>query len=131
MKKAPEGGHPLYTRVGGAPFPLGRAPCLVGHLEVPPMPIFWYKMYFALKNHKEAFGTKRRRLEAEPEQNQSRAPAEMFYEGEIEAIVITNDPLIARGSISINIFISTISSQTLVHLLYPIFFSKPQIGTYG
>src|SRR3990170_5001136 len=50
-------------------------------------------------------------------------------EGEIEAIVITNDPLIERGSISINIFTSTISSQTLVHLLYPIFVSKPQIGT--
>ena len=49
--------------------------------------------------------------------------------GEIVAIVITIDPLIERGSISINIFTSTISSQTLVHLLYPIFVSKPQIGT--
>ena len=46
-----------------------------------------------------------------------------LWEGEI----ITNDPLIRRGSISINIFTSTISSQTLVHLLYP----KPQIGTCG
>ena len=36
-----------------------------------------------------------------------------LWEGEIEAIVITNDPLIERGSISINIFTSTISSQTL------------------
>jgi hypothetical protein len=52
-------------------------------------------------------------------------------EEEIEAIVITNDPLIERGSISINIFTNTISSQTLVHLLYPIFVSKPQIGTCG
>ena len=52
-------------------------------------------------------------------------------EGEIITIVITNDPLIGRGSVSINIFTSTISSQTLVHLLYPIFVSKPQIGTYG
>ena len=51
--------------------------------------------------------------------------------GEIVAIVITIDPLVERGSISINIFTSTISSQTLVHLLYPIFVSKPQIGTYG
>ena len=32
-------------------------------------------------------------------------------EGEIITIVITNDPLIGRGSISINIFTSTISSQ--------------------
>ena len=52
-------------------------------------------------------------------------------EGEIITIVITNDPLIGRGSISINIFTSTISSQTLVHLLHPIFVSKPQIGTCG
>ena len=43
--------------------------------------------------------------------------------------VITIGPLNKRGSISINIFTSTISSQTLVHLLYPIFASKPQIGT--
>ena len=50
-------------------------------------------------------------------------------EGEIIAIVITNDPLIGRGSISINIFTSTISSQTLVHLLYPILVSKSGIGT--
>ena len=54
-----------------------------------------------------------------------------LWEGEIKAIVITNDPLIERGSISINIFTSTISSQTLVHLLYSIFASKPQIGTCG
>ena len=51
-------------------------------------------------------------------------------EGEMITIIITNDPLIRRGSISINIFTSTISSQTLVHLLYPIFVSKPQIGTH-
>jgi len=46
-------------------------------------------------------------------------------EGEIGAIDITNDPLIMGGSIFINIFTSTISSQTLVHLLYSIFVSKP------
>jgi hypothetical protein len=52
-------------------------------------------------------------------------------EGEIEAIDITNDPHIVGGPIFINIFNSTISSQTLVHLLYSIFVSKPQIGTCG
>ena len=52
-------------------------------------------------------------------------------EGEIITNVIANDPLIGRGSISINIFTSTISSQTLVHLLYPIFVPKPQIGICG
>ena len=50
-------------------------------------------------------------------------------EGEIIAIVITNAPLIGRGPISINIFTSTISSKTLVHLSYPIFVSKSGIGT--
>ena len=52
-------------------------------------------------------------------------------EREIITIVITNNPLIGRGPISINIFTSTISSQTLVHLLYPIFVPKPHIGTCG
>ena len=52
-----------------------------------------------------------------------------LQEGEIITIVITNDPLIGRGSISINIFTRTISSQTLVHLLYPILVSKSGIGT--
>ena len=31
-KKIPEGAHTLATRVGGAPYPPGRAPCLVGPL---------------------------------------------------------------------------------------------------
>ena len=75
---------------------------------------------------------KHRHLEPEPWRNQSRNPAETsLRDGKIITIVITIDPLIERGSISINIFTSTISSQTLVHLLYPIFVSKPQIGTCG
>ena len=48
-----------------------------------------------------------------------------------EGEIITVDPLSGRGSISINIFTSTNSSKTLVHLLYPIFVPKPQIGTCG
>ena len=52
-----------------------------------------------------------------------------LQEGEMIAIVIINAPLIGRGPISINIFTSTISSQTLVHLLYPILVSKSGIGT--
>ena len=52
-------------------------------------------------------------------------------EGEIITIIITNDPLIGRGSISINIFTNTISSQTPVHLLYPILVSMSGIGTCG
>ena len=52
-------------------------------------------------------------------------------EGEIITIVITNNPLNGRGSISINIFTNTISSQTLVHLLYPILVFKSGTGTCG
>ena len=52
-------------------------------------------------------------------------------EGEIITIVITNDPLIGRGSISINIFTSTISSQNPSSSLVSNLVSKPQIGTCG
>ena len=75
---------------------------------------------------------KRRRLEAELGRDQSRAPMELFYqETSLQEGEITIDPLIERGSISINIFNNIISSQTIVHLLYLIFVSKPQIGTGG
>ena len=102
------------------------------------MPIFGYMKSFALeKKHKEAFGMKHRRHEAEPVETNlglrrsCSARETSLREGGIITIVITNDPLIGRGSISINIFTSTISSQTLVHLLYSVFVSKPQIGTCG
>ena len=54
-----------------------------------------------------------------------------LLEGEIEAIVITSDPLIERGSITINIFTSTISSQNSSSSLVSNLVSKPQIGTCG
>ena len=54
-----------------------------------------------------------------------------LWEGEIITIVITNDPLIGRGSISINIFTSTISSQNPSSSLVSNLVSKPQIGTCG
>ena len=50
-------------------------------------------------------------------------------EGEIITNVITNDRLIGRGSISINIFTSTISSQNPSSSLVSNLVSKPQIGT--
>ena len=48
-----------------------------------------------------------------------------LWEGEISTIVITNDPLIGRGSISINIFTSTISSQNPSSSLVSNLVSKP------
>ena len=70
--------------VGGAPYPPGRAPCLVGHLAGPQCSssAIWC-LFPWKKNQKEAFWTKRRRLEAEPWWNQSRAPAELFCRGNI------------------------------------------------
>ena len=81
------------------------------------------------------------RHEAEPWRNQSRAPAELFYRGHFppgggnhhhrhhqrsshrERAISIN-----IFTSSMNIFKSTISSQTLVHLLYPILVSKSGIG---
>ena len=48
-----------------------------------------------------------------------------------EGEIITNDPLIGRGSISINIFTSTISSQNPSSSLVSNLISKPLIGTCG
>ena len=52
-------------------------------------------------------------------------------EGEIITNVITNDPLIERGSIYINIFTSTTSSPNPSSSLVSNLVSKPQIGTCG
>ena len=118
MKKIPEGAHTLATRVG------------VRRLLL-------YEVFCLRKNKEEDFGTKHRRHEVEPGETNlglwrsCSARDTSLREGEIIAIVITNDPLIGRGSISINIFTNTISSQTLVHLLYPILYPKPQIGSCG
>ena len=126
------GPHPVHEG-GGRALPPWARPVPRGPPGRPPVPIFGYMKSFTLKNKEEAFGTKRRRLEAEPGETNlglrrsCSAGETSLREGEIIAI----DPLIGRGSISINIFTSTISSQTLVHLLYPIFVSKPQIGTCG
>ena len=54
-----------------------------------------------------------------------------LQEGEIITNVITNDPLIGRGSISINIFTSTISSRNPSSFLVSNLLSKPHIGTCG
>jgi hypothetical protein len=102
----------------------------------PLAPIFWYISPFALEKI-------RRRLlgwcAAVSRWNLGRSNFALrqrdsardisLQEGQIIAIDITNDPLIVGGLIFINIFTSTISSRTLVHLLYSIFVSKPQIGT--
>ena len=71
-KKIPEGAHTLATGLGRAQ----RAPCwpFGAHLLL-------YEVFRPKKNHKQAFGTRLRRHEAEPWRNQSRAPAELFCRG--------------------------------------------------
>ena len=134
-----------FTR-GATPYPQGwgRAlppwarPLPHGLPGGPPMPIFCYMRYFVReKTISKLWG----RNSAATRRNLGRTNLGLRWscsagetslpEGGVITIIITNYPLIGRGSISINIFTSTISSQTLVHLLYPIFVSKPQIGTCG
>ena len=123
---------------GGAPTPTGCAPLPRGPPGSPPVPILCYMKSFTLEKiiskltGRNSAATRRNLGGTNLElQRNCSAGETSLREGEIITIVITNDPLIGRGSISINIFTSTISSQTLVHLLYPIFISKPQIGTCG
>ena len=72
---------------------------------------------------------------AEPWWNQSRALAELFCQGNFPPGGGNHRHRHHQRSshreraISINIFTRTISSQTLVHLLYPILVSKSGIGT--
>ena len=110
----------------------GARPLPRGPPGRPLVPIFGYmKSFVREKNKEQAFGTKCRRLEAERgETNLGLRRSCSAGETSLrEGKIITIDPLIGRGSISINIFTSTMSSQTLVHLLYPIFVSQLQIGT--
>ena len=123
---------------GGRAHPYWMRPLSPGPPGGPSVPIFCYMKAFILeKNHKQAYETKLRRHEAEPWRNQSRALTELFCRGHFPLGGGNHRHRRHQRSshqeraISINIFISTISSQTLVHLLYPILVSKPQIGTYG
>ena len=134
-KKFIRGPHPAHEG-GGAPYPLGAPPTSWdpwwpsgGHLLL--YEVFqWEKISNLLGRNSAA--TRRNLGGTNLGLWRSCSAGETsLWEGEIIAIVITNAPLIGRGPISLNIFTSTISSQTLVHLLYPIFVPKPQIGTCG
>ena len=76
-----------------------------------------YEVFRRGKNHKQPFGTRLRRHEAEPWRNQSRAPVELFCRGHFPPGGGNHHHRHHQCSshreraISINIFISTISSQ--------------------
>ena len=82
-----------------------------------PMTIFSYMKSFIEKKRKQPFGTKLRRHEAEPWQIQSRAPAELFCQGNFPPGGGNHRHRHHQRSshreraISINIFTSTILSQ--------------------
>ena len=117
---------------------VGAHPCLVGPPGRPQVTIFCYVKSFILEkiisklSGRNTASTRRNLSETNLGLRWSCSAGETsLREGEIITIIITNDPLIGRGSISINIFTSTIASQTLVHLLYPILVSKSRVGTCG
>ena len=124
-REAPEGGHPPSTRAGARPQPRGPP-------GSPLMPIFGYMESFVEEKTTSKLSG---RDSAATRWNQSRAPVELFSRGNIPPGRGNHYHRHHHGSyhwegaISINIFTSTISSQTLVHLLYPIIVSKSGIGT--
>ena len=114
--------------------PLQGAPLSPGPPGGPPVPIFCYMKAFTLEKFiskltgRSPAATRRNLGGTNLGLRQSCSAGETsLREGEI----ITNDPLIGRGSISINIFTSTISSQTLVHLLYPILYQNHKLVPVG
>ena len=116
-EEIPEGAHTLATRVGARPTPLG-APLPRGPPVGPPVPIFCYMKSFVRRkiisklSGRDSAATRRNLGGTNLGLQRSCSTGETsLREGEIITIVITNDPLIGRGSISINIFTSTISSQ--------------------
>ena len=131
------GPHPGHEG-GGAPYPPGRAPLPRGPPGRPPVTIFCYVKSFTLKkirrdlSGRNIAATRRNLGGTNLGLRRSCSTRETSVrEGEIIAIVITNDPLIGRGSISINMFTSTISSQNPSSSLVSNLVSKPQIGTCG
>ena len=105
------------SRGWGAP-PLGRAPTSWAPWWLSDVHLLLYEVFRPKKSQKQAFGTRLHRHEAEPWRNQSRAPAELFCRGNFPPGGGNHHHRHHQRSshreraISINIFISTISSQT-------------------
>ena len=131
-------GPPSEHKTPGCARPPRRALVGCALLGPPSVPMFWYIIIFNLEKIRGGLlgwsaAVSRRNLGRSTFalRRSDSAGGTSLPEGEIEAIVITNTPLIFGRPIYINIFNSTISSQTLVHLLCSIFVPEPQIGTCG
>ena len=124
-----------YQR-GPTPWPGGWDPLLGAPLSPgppggPPVPIFCYMKAFTPK---KIISKLTGRNSAAMRRNIGGTNLGLWQScsaGEIITIVITNDLLVGRGPVSINIFTSTISSQNSSLSLVSNRVSKPQIGTCG
>ena len=119
-KKEPEGSQPPSTRVGARPTPRARP-----LPRVPPgrplMPIFWYKVSFALEKIIRKISEWN---SAATRRNQSRAPVELFCRGSIPLGGGNHHHRHHQRSSHQEESPSTSSPapsplKTLVHLLYP------------
>jgi hypothetical protein len=108
-KKAPEGGHQPSTRVGARPTPWARLPTLWAPWQASSAHLLLYGVFWPEKIKRKLTGwsaaVSRRNLGRTNLglRRSCSARETSLREGEIEAIVITNDPLIERGSIYWNI----------------------------
>ena len=121
-KNFTRGPHPAHEG-GGAPYPLGVPPTSWAPWWPSGDHLLLYGVFRWKKNHKPSFRMKLRRHEAEPWRNQSRALAELFCWGNFPPRGGNHRHRHHQRSshreraISINIFISTISSQNPISSL--------------
>ena len=136
-KKHLRGPTPWPEGWGAHPPLLGAPPDSWAPWWPPGVHLLLYESFYPGKNRGQAYGTKIRRHEAEPWQNQSRALAELFCRGNFPPGGGNHRHRHHQCSshreraISINIFISTISSQNPSSSLVSNLVSKPQIDTCG
>ena len=127
-------GHTLPMRVGGTPYPPGRAPLPRAPPGGPPVTIFCYMDSF---NGKKIISHLLGRNSAATRRNLGGtnlglrrsccAGETSLREGEIIAIVIINAPLIGRRQSPSTSSSAPSHLKTLLHLLYPILVSKSGI----
>ena len=116
QRKHQRGPTPWPRGWGARPTPLGAPPASWAPCWPSGAHLLLYEVFRSKKNHKQAFGTRLRRHEAEPWRNQSRALAELFCRGNFPPGGGNHHHRHHQRSshqdraISINIFTSTISS---------------------
>ena len=137
-KEVSEGSNQGPTRLVAATYPPVHGNRACGHPSGPLAPLFCYMKGFVRKKISvELFrgfsaATRRNLSSTNLELRQDDPTGETSLpKGGIVAIVITNTPLVGGESSPSTSSSAPSPLQTLVHLLYPIFVSKPQIGTCG